>query len=73
MYEVLPAEVHTEQERVADDDEQRFGASDGHVEPERSFYASAVVQVWEIETIKKSFPPKNKDSFWPFIDGYRTK
>ena len=35
MYEVLPAEVHAEQERVADDDEQRFGASDGHVEPEQ--------------------------------------
>lgn len=30
--EVLPAVVHAKQERVADDDEQRLGSRDGHVE-----------------------------------------
>ena len=33
--EVPPAVVHAQQEGVADDDEQRFGSGDGHVEPEQ--------------------------------------
>ena len=35
LNEVPPAVVHAQQEGVADDDEQRFGSGDGHVEPEQ--------------------------------------